>query len=223
MFSTSTWNVIARGSFKLRLLIEFQSFISMRWPPQATSYFKISLWRKSNGLHLKTFVGRRSNGAHKKTHVGQHLLVERKRRRWCARYVAKKTEKSGYCVKISMWFYGWSALPAPRITGWNKWALLSNANFFTSKNCLTTLVNFCKEDRCLHVALRLRNFSKCLLNLSTWEQSLLPVLDVFGMGWVIKRPSQGAAAEMLPKTYHPTYSSWTLKGLLQTRSLSLSS
>jgi len=33
------------------------------------------------------------------------------------------------------------------------------------------------------------------------------VLDVFGMGWVIKRPSQGAAAEMLPKTYDPTYSS----------------
>ena len=28
----------------------------------------------------------------------------------------------------------------------------------------------------------LRHFSKCLLNLSTWEQPLLPVLDVFGMG-----------------------------------------
>jgi len=39
------------------------------------------------------------------------------------------------------------------------------------------------------------------------EQPLLPVLDVFGMGWVIKRPYQGAAAEMLPKTYDPTYSS----------------
>jgi len=50
---------------------------------------------------------------------------------------------------------------------------------------------------------------------------LLPVLDVFGMGWVIKRLSQGAAAEMLPKTYDPTYSSWTLRGLLQTRSLQL--
>jgi len=69
----------------------------------------------------------------------------------------------------------------------------------------------------------LRHLSKWLLNLSTWEQPLLPVLDVFGMGWVIKRPSQGAAAEMLPKTYDPTYSSWTLRGLVQTRPLSLSS
>ena len=40
-------------------------------------------------------------------------------------------------------------------------------------------------------------------NLSTWEQPLLPALDVIGMGWVIKRPSQGAAAEMLPK-WRPT-------------------
>ena len=49
----------------------------------------------------------------------------------------------------------------------------------------------------------LRHFSKCLLNLSTWGQPLLPVLDVFGMGWVIKRPSQSAAAEMLPKDLWP--------------------
>jgi len=54
----------------------------------------------------------------------------------------------------------------------------------------------------------LRYFSKCLLNLSTWEQPLLPVSDVLGMGWVIKLPSQGVAAEMVPKTYDPTYSSW---------------
>jgi len=33
------------------------------------------------------------------------------------------------------------------------------------------------------------------------EQTLLPALDVFGMGWIIKRPSQGAA-EMLPKMTH---------------------
>jgi len=36
---------------------------------------------------------------------------------------------------------------------------------------------------------------------------LLLALDVFGMGWVIKCPSQGAAAEILPKTHDPTYSS----------------
>jgi len=48
------------------------------------------------------------------------------------------------------------------------------------------------------------------------------VLDVFGMGWIIKRPSRGVAAEMLPKmTHDPTYSSWTLRGLLQTRFLKL--
>jgi len=42
------------------------------------------------------------------------------------------------------------------------------------------------------------------LNLSLREQPLLPALDMFGMGWVIIRPSQGAAAEMLPKTHDPT-------------------
>ena len=48
--------------------------------------------------------------------------------------------------------------------------------------------------------------TKCQLNLSIREQPLLPVLDVFSMGWIIKRPSQGAAAEMLPKmTHDPTY------------------
>jgi len=43
---------------------------------------------------------------------------------------------------------------------------------------------------------------KCQPNLSLQEQLLLFVLDVFGMGWVIIRPSQGAAAEMLPKMTH---------------------
>jgi len=55
------------------------------------------------------------------------------------------------------------------------------------------------------------------------EQPLLSTLVVFDMGWVIKGPSQGAAAEMLPKTHHPTYSSWTPRDWLQARSLSLSS
>jgi len=45
-----------------------------------------------------------------------------------------------------------------------------------------------------------RHRYKCQLNLSIREQTLLPALDVCGMGWVIKRPSQSAAAEMLPKT-----------------------
>ena len=54
-----------------------------------------------------------------------------------------------------------------------------------------------------------RHCLKCQPNLSTWEQPLLPALDVFDMRLVIKRPSQGAAAEMLPKNHNPTYSSWT--------------
>ena len=52
----------------------------------------------------------------------------------------------------------------------------------------------------------LRHFLKFLPNLSIREQPLSPSLDV--SGWVIKRPSQGVAAEMLPKmTHDPTYSS----------------
>ena len=42
--------------------------------------------------------------------------------------------------------------------------------------------------------------TKCQPNLSIREQLLLPALDVFGMGQVIIRPSQGAATQMLPKT-----------------------
>jgi len=80
-----------------------------------------------------------------------------------------------------------------------------------------------EDDRCLHVALLYDIWYKCQLNLSPREQPLLTALDVFGMGWVIKRPSQGAAAEMLPKTHDPTCSSWTLRGSLQTIFLSLSS
>jgi len=64
-----------------------------------------------------------------------------------------------------------------------------------------------EEGRCLHVALPVAAFlemlTKCLLNMRA--TAALPVLDVFSMGWVIKRPSQGMAAEMLPKTYDPTY------------------
>ena len=41
---------------------------------------------------------------------------------------------------------------------------------------------------------------------------------MFGMGWVMTRPSQGAAAEILQKMIHdPTNSSWTRRGSLQTR------
>jgi len=48
---------------------------------------------------------------------------------------------------------------------------------------------------------------KCQLNLTLQEQSLLPTLEVFGMGWVTIRPSQATAPKMLPKTHDPTYSS----------------
>ena len=58
---------------------------------------------------------------------------------------------------------------------------------------------------------------KCLLNLLVQEQPLLPVLDVFSVGWVRIRPSQGAAAEMLLKmTHNPAHFSWTQTGSLQT-------
>jgi len=46
-----------------------------------------------------------------------------------------------------------------------------------------------EDDRCLHVALLYDICCKCQLNLSQPEQPLLPALDVFSMGWVIKRPS----------------------------------
>jgi len=59
---------------------------------------------------------------------------------------------------------------------------------------------------CLHVSLPVRPCLKWLPNLSLWEQPLLSVLDVFSVGWVGIRPSQGAAAEMLPKMTHgPAY------------------
>ena len=54
----------------------------------------------------------------------------------------------------------------------------------------------------------LRHYLKYLPNLSPLEQPLLLALDVFSVGWVKQRPSQGAAAEMLPKmTHDTTYSS----------------
>jgi len=56
----------------------------------------------------------------------------------------------------------------------------------------------------------LQHFLQCLPNLSLREEPLLPVLDVFGAGWVWKRPFQGAATSLLPKmTEDPTYCSWT--------------
>ena len=45
------------------------------------------------------------------------------------------------------------------------------------------------------------------LSMSLREQLLLPARDVFGVGWVVTRSSQGAASEMLPTTHDPTYSS----------------
>jgi len=49
--------------------------------------------------------------------------------------------------------------------------------------------------------------------MSLREQPLLPALDVFGMGWVIKRLSQGAAAEKLPKTQRPNILQLNTEGL----------
>jgi len=49
------------------------------------------------------------------------------------------------------------------------------------------------------------------------EQPLLPVMDVFGAGWV--HPCQDAAAFLLPKmTEDPAFCSWTPRGSPQKRS-----
>ena len=56
----------------------------------------------------------------------------------------------------------------------------------------------------------LRHFLKCLTNMSSWQQPLLHALDVFSLGWVIQRPSQGAAAQILPKTYAPWHNIFQL-------------
>ena len=57
----------------------------------------------------------------------------------------------------------------------------------------------------------LRHSTKFLLNLLLREQSLLPILDVFSVGWVGIRPSQGATAALrLAKiTQDPACSNWT--------------
>ena len=66
-----------------------------------------------------------------------------------------------------------------------------------------------EEDKCLHKALPVAAFLEILtksVNLRATAATRTGCVRL-GMGWVIKCPSQGAAAEMLPKTYDPTYSS----------------
>jgi len=96
----SIWNASARGSFKL-LFAKFHF-------NDPTSYFKILLWRKSNGLHQKTFIEvwfelAGVQTVHSKKHTWENtclLPVERKQRRQCARYAARTIEKRiGYCAK----------------------------------------------------------------------------------------------------------------------------
>jgi len=56
------------------------------------------------------------------------------------------------------------------------------------------------------------------------EQPLLPVLDVYSVGWVGKRLAQGVGAEMLPQmTHNPANARWTARCSLKTRSELLSS
>ena len=63
---------------------------------------------------------------------------------------------------------------------------------------------------------------KCQPNLSIREQPLLNALDVFGVGWVIIRPFQVAAAEMLRKVTHdPTYTLLVCAGWWPTTQLSI--
>jgi len=92
--------------------------------------------------------------------------------------------------------------------------------FHRSGNCLlTSLVNSWPSGRRTDAfpwPSLLRHLLKCLPNLSSWERPLLPMLNVFGVGWVIIRPSQDAPAEILAKmTHDPTYSCWTPRGSLQ--------
>jgi len=65
----------------------------------------------------------------------------------------------------------------------------------------------------------LRHFLKCLPNMSSWQQPLLHALDLFSVGWVIQCPSQGAAAQILPKTYAPWPSIFQLntEGLIENK------
>jgi len=52
-----------------------------------------------------------------------------------------------------------------------------------------------------HVALPVASFPEMLTNLSPREQALLPVLDVFSVGWVreLRRGSRDAASEDDPR------------------------
>jgi len=71
-----------------------------------------------------------------------------------------------------------------------------------------TIYQYREDDRCLHVVLLYDIRYKCHLNLPLREQPLLPSLDVLSLVWVITCPSQGGAAEILPKMIHdPIYPS----------------
>jgi len=76
---------------------------------------------------------------------------------------------------------------------------------------------------CLRVALPVAAFLEMLTKSVNLRATAATRTGCVRHGVGHQTPSQGAAAEMLPKAYDPTYSSWTLRGLLQTRSLSLSS
>jgi len=61
-------------------------------------------------------------------------------------------------------------------------ALLSGFITIICMDCGSNTVS--KDDICSHVALPVAAFIELLTNLSFREQPLLPVVDVFSVGWV---------------------------------------
>ena len=90
--------------------------VSFQWLPHTTSYFKILLWRRNNGLSQKNiylstiWVGRRSNVACAKAHVGDYLSLKRKRKRRAGYAAWKIGKRNGYCAKIPVWSFAWTVL-----------------------------------------------------------------------------------------------------------------
>jgi len=112
--------------------------VSFQWLPHTTSYFKILLWRRNNGLSQKNiylstiWVGRRSNVACAKAHVGDYLSLKRKRKRR-AGYAAWKIEKKMDIVPKSQYgpLHG-LCYATSNITGWNKMSFAIDWKLFIS-------------------------------------------------------------------------------------------
>jgi len=133
---------------------------------------------------------------------------------------AKKNECSTECYNLAS---------ASSLTGCSiNWlGLLCYSWHYIYWNSLTSIAVYYRREGGLQVNSRDRNrygisyFFNCLPNLSTREKTLLPMLDVFGTGWI--RFLQGAAASWQPRILaDPVYYSSTSRDSPQTWSASLS-